>query len=175
MHIKRQTLYIKNLSLFLPFSLLHTFASLNHSLVNVNLSEWFWWYQFVTQNGVWNVPGFSNCLLGDYHPPPPPPPVFLLCSPSIVWMWVVLECEPGSCCCWSLLYSAILCSQADSLRLHVILHEWVAFYSAFLTVHQSGVLTALAWLVPHEIAAILAHSVYTIQPCTMSLHAKPHK
>ena len=28
-------------------------------------------------------------------------------------------------------------------------------------------------LVPHETAAVLAHSVYTIQPCTMSLHAKP--
>ena len=28
------------------------------------------------------------------------------------------------------------------------------FYSAFLNIHQSGVLTALAWLVPHETAAI---------------------
>ena len=27
---------------------------------------------------------------------------------------------------------------------------------------------------PHETAAISARSVYTIQPCTMSLHAKPH-
>ena len=26
---------------------------------------------------------------------------------------------------------------------------------------------------PHETAAILVHSVYTIQPCTMSLYAKP--
>ena len=33
--------------------------------------------------------------------------------------------------CWLLLYSAILRSQADSLLLHVILHEWIAFYSAF--------------------------------------------
>ena len=32
----------------------------------------------------------------------------------------------------------------------------------------------LAWLVPQETAAISAHSLYTIQPCTMSLHAKPH-
>ena len=50
----------------------------------------------------------------------------------------------------------------------------MAFYSAFLNIHWSGVLTALAWLVPHETAAISVHSVYTIQPCTMSLHAKPH-
>ena len=49
---------------------------------------------------------------------------------------------------WSLLYSAILRSRADSLRSHVILHEWIAFYSAFLNIHRSGVLTALAWLVP---------------------------
>ena len=27
---------------------------------------------------------------------------------------------------------------------------------------------------PQETAAVSAHSVYTIQPCTMSLHAKPH-
>ena len=75
---------------------------------------------------------------------------------------------------WSLLYSAILRSRADSLRSHVILHEWIAFYSAFLNIHRSGVLTALAWLVPQESAAISARSVYTIQPCTVSLHAKPH-
>ena len=32
---------------------------------------------------------------------------------------------------WSHLYSAILRSGADSLRSHVILHEWIAFYSTF--------------------------------------------
>ena len=81
------------------------------------------------------------------------------------------------CCwslCWLLLYSAMLRSRADSLRSHVILQEWLVFYSAFLNIHRSGVLTALTWLVPHETAAILARSVYTIQPCTMSHHAKPH-
>ena len=36
---------------------------------------------------------------------------------------------------------------------HVILHEGLAFYSAFLNIHRSGVLTALAWLVPRETAA----------------------
>ena len=46
---------------------------------------------------------------------------------------------------WSLLYSTILRSWADSLHLHVILHEWIAFYSTFLNIHRSGVLTALAW------------------------------
>ena len=34
---------------------------------------------------------------------------------------------------WLLLFSAILRARADSLRSHVILHEWLAFYSAFLT------------------------------------------
>jgi len=44
----------------------------------------------------------------------------------------------------------------------------------FSNIHRSGVLTVLARLVPHETAAILAHSVHIIQPCPMSLHAKPH-
>ena len=35
------------------------------------------------------------------------------------------------CCCWSLLCSVILRCQTDSVHLHVILHEWIAFYSAF--------------------------------------------
>ena len=39
-----------------------------------------------------------------------------------------------SCCCWLLLCSVILRSRADSLRSHVILHEWIAFYSVFLNI-----------------------------------------
>ena len=52
-----------------------------------------------------------------------------------------------------------------------------SFFSLFLSfsnIHRSSVLTVLAWLVPHETAAVSASSVYTIQPCTMSLHANPH-
>ena len=67
------------------------------------------------------------------------------------------------------LYSAILRSWADSLRSHVVLHEWLAFYSAFLNIHRSGVLTALAWLVPHETAAISAQVL-----CTPYNHAPCH-
>ena len=53
------------------------------------------------------------------------------------------------------LYSAFLCSWADSLRSHVILHEWLAYFIArFFNIHLSGVLTALAWLMPHESAAV---------------------
>ena len=88
--------------------------------------------------------------------PPPPPP-----HPPYYYYWL-------------LLYSAVLRFRADSLRSHVILQWWIAFYSVFLKIHRGGVFTALAWLVPHETAAIPARSVYTIQPCTMSLHAKPH-
>ena len=62
---------------------------------------------------------------------------------------------------WPLLYGAVLHSRADSLRSHVILHEWIAFYSAFFNIHRSGVLTALAWLVPHETAAVSAQVLYT--------------
>ena len=77
-------------------------------------------------------------------------------------------------CCWSVLYSAVLRSRVDSLRSHVILHEWLAFYSVFLNIHRGGVLTALTWLVPHETAAVSSRSVYTIQPSTLLLHAKSH-
>ena len=35
------------------------------------------------------------------------------------------------CYYWLILYSAILRSRADSLHSNVILHEWIAFYSAF--------------------------------------------
>ena len=77
--------------------------------------------------------------------------------------------------CWSLLYSAVLRSWANSQRLHVILHEWTAFYStSVLNIHGSGVLTVLVLLVPHETDTISACYVYTIQPCTTSLHTKPH-
>ena len=34
-------------------------------------------------------------------------------------------------CCWLLLCSIILCSQADLLHSYVILHKWLDFYSAF--------------------------------------------
>ena len=53
-------------------------------------------------------------------------------------------------------------------------HTRLAFYTAFLNIYGGGVLTALAWLVPHETAAVSAYSVYTMQPCTVSHHAKPH-
>ena len=62
---------------------------------------------------------------------------------------------------WLLLYSAVLHSQTDSLCLHVTLYEWLAFYSVFLNIHWSGVLTALAWLVPRETAAISAQVLWT--------------
>ena len=73
---------------------------------------------------------------------------------------------------WSLLCSAILRSRAGSLRSHVILLDWIAFYSALLNIHRSGELTALTRLLSHETAAVSAHSVYTTQPGTMSLYEK---
>ena len=69
--------------------------------------------------------------------------------------------------CWLLLYSTLVLSWADSLRLHVILHERIAFYSAFLIIHRSGAFAALTWLVPH--AAISVHSTRTLtcmHPCS---------
>ena len=58
----------------------------------------------------------------------------LMGSGSDHWHTKPTEEETFSHCSyyyWSLLYSAILRFRADSLRSHVILHEWIAFYSAF--------------------------------------------
>ena len=47
---------------------------------------------------------------------------------------------------------------------------WVtSFIARFLNIHRSGVLTALAWLVPHETAAVSAQV-----PCTPYNHAPCH-
>ena len=67
------------------------------------------------------------------------------------------------------LYSTSLRSRAATLLSRVILHEWMAFYSTFLSIHRSGVLTALAWLVPHETAAVSAQVL-----CTPYNHAPRH-
>ena len=68
---------------------------------------------------------------------------------------------------WSLLYSAILRSPADSLCSHVILYEWSAFYSAFWNIHRSGVLTELAWLVPLKLlpSRCILCTPYNHTPC----------
>ena len=64
-------------------------------------------------------------------------------------------------------------------RLTVLAHDstWVTRFLLHVfeyVIHRSGVLTALTWLVLNETAAVSMRSVYTIQPCTMSLHAKRH-
>ena len=41
-------------------------------------------------------------------------------------------------------------------ELCMVLHEWLAVYSAVLNIHRNGVLRALAWLVPHETPAVSA-------------------
>ena len=69
---------------------------------------------------------------------------------------------------WLLIWRYSPLSWAGSLHSHMILHEWLAFYSAFLNINQSGVLTALAWLVPHETAAVSAQVLcipYNHAPC----------
>ena len=68
-------------------------------------------------------------------------------------------------CFYIVLFSALEQIQCSD----VILHEWLAFYSPFLNIHRSGVLTALAWLVPHETAAVLAQVL-----CTPYNHAPCH-
>ena len=71
--------------------------------------------------------------------------------------------HPHTCCL--LLYSDILRSQEDTLCSHVILHEWIAFYSTFLNIHWSGVLTALTrklkWLPSRHVLC----TTYNHAPC----------
>ena len=68
------------------------------------------------------------------------------------------------------LYSAILRSleQTHCARLWFYMSDKL-FMARFLNIHRSGVLTALAWLVPHETAAISAQAL-----CTPYNHAQCH-
>ena len=76
---------------------------------------------------------------------------------------------------WSLIQCYSLLSWADSLHAHVVLHEWLAFYSVLSEYppkwcNYSASMAGATWNCSH----LGASSVDTIQPCTMSLHAKPH-
>ena len=67
------------------------------------------------------------------------------------------------------LYSAILCSleQTHCARMWFYMSDWL-FIARFLNIDRSGVLTALAWLVPHETAAVSAQVLctpYNHAPC----------
>ena len=67
------------------------------------------------------------------------------------------------------LYSAILHSleQTHCARLWFYMSDWL-FIARFLNIHRNGVLTALAWLVPHETAAVSAQVLcmpYNHAPC----------
>ena len=65
-----------------------------------------------------------------------------------------------------------LFTHVESHASAVSLHEWIAFYSAFLNIHRSGVLTVLAWLVPQESAARESQSRRVL--CTPYNHAPCH-
>ena len=55
----------------------------------------------------------------------------------------------------------------------LFIHEWPAFYRAILKIHRSRVLKR--WHGGCHMKLLLSTNyVYTIQPCTISLHAKPH-
>ena len=101
-------------------------------------------------------------------------------QPVSAWLGLMF----GTCACliWLIddcLYSAVLRSRADSLRSHVILCEWQAFYIVgFFFYHPpkcctytySTGMASATWNCCH----LGTSCVYTIQPYTMSLHAKLH-
>ena len=72
---------------------------------------------------------------------------------------------------WSLLYSTILCSRADSPS-SCFTWFWISDCIHSFNIHQSGVLTAQSGVLTALSGAMWncccfgAHSVYTIQPCT---------
>ena len=68
------------------------------------------------------------------------------------------------------LYSAILRSleQTHCARMLFYMSDWLSI-ARFLNIHRSGVLTALAWLVPHETAAVSAQVL-----CKPRNHAPCH-
>ena len=78
-------------------------------------------------------------------------------------------------CCWLLFCSAIVHSQAHSLR-SCCMWFWMSdssFSQHFLNFHWSGVLIALFWLLHGWCCMKLLPpqcSVYTIQPCTLICH-----
>ena len=68
------------------------------------------------------------------------------------------------------LFSAL--EQTDCARMWFYMSDKL-FYSVFLNIHRSGVLTALAWLVPRETAAVSAQVQCT--PCSMFFFLKEPK
>ena len=71
--------------------------------------------------------------------------------PNLLWLWFLIVC-PWNLLLWlsfSILYTTILRLKQTHCTLVACDSEWVTvvFYSTFLNIHQSGVLTALFWLV----------------------------
>ena len=85
------------------------------------------------------------------------------------------------CCCWSLLYSAILCSPALTVHLsHVILNEWLwllieHFKYPLKLCTYSAVCLLHSWC---HVKLLLTQQKFCVHHATMhhvkSLHAKPH-
>ena len=65
---------------------------------------------------------------------------------------------------WLLLYSAVLRSRPDSLRSHVILHEWLAFYSAFFWI-STEVVYIQRWYETAAVSAQVLCTPYNHAPC----------
>ena len=67
-------------------------------------------------------------------------------------------------------------SWADSLRSHVVLHEWLTSFIARFFLYPPKWCTYSAGMAGStwNCSRLGASPAYTIQPCSMSLHAKPH-
>ena len=70
----------------------------------------------------------------------------------------------------AILWSALLSTHCTCMWLYMS----DQLYSVFLDIHQSGVYSAGMASATWNCSRLGASPVHTIQPCTMSLHAKPH-
>ena len=104
---------------------------------------------------------------------------------SLVWLAELLVWLVGfiQCYYWSFLYSAVLCTGADSLRYCRVwfwMSDWILWKHGFLllllflffNIYRSGVLTVLFGCrmagATRNYCRLGARSLYTIQPCTHS-------
>ena len=101
----------------------------------------------------------------------------LLPSPHLCRL--LLSLSLCTVCTWWLVYfdfyTALFSALEQTRCACMWFYEWLAFYSAFLNMHRSGVPTGAGMAgATWNCCCLSASSVYTIQPCTVSLHAKPH-
>ena len=92
------------------------------------------------------------------------------CSKAQKKSWLYLLSRSSTMIDWLMIaYIALFSALLSRLTALVCASAWVLdFIARFLNIHRNGVLTALAWLVPHETAAVSVQVLctpYNYAPC----------